>query len=297
MTALADLAVFAGGVAGAAVNTVGLEVEASAFALGLSLGTIHRTLAVAADFTFLTLGSARAAVLTIVLGVDTNIVAVGLSFGTVGLHTLTAIAVVLTGAIFDFCSILKAATCILHAKLVLTWKLSGFGGTLEGAFGTLCIGTVGNAFVVFALLEVATGFEAYTLRPNTTLTTLGSFDAGFATVGKTCAAFTGGTLHALVVDTSCFIAVSAVFVFEAVNTATCSVAFFACGTVLVGAANTTVVFRTFFGGAGVGLAVSVLQARNTLSFGGCAVQQTSVGTIFTTRDGNGDFTAAAHSNK
>lgn len=129
------------------------------------------------------------------------------------------------------------------------------------------VGTVRYTLAVFTLLKVTTGLEACTLRPDATLAALVPLDAGLAAFGQTGTALPWGALHALVVHACELVAVGTVFVAKTIDAATRTVAFLPFRAVLFGTTNALVVLGAFLGGAGVGLAVCVLQAGYTLPFG------------------------------
>ncbi len=185
LAALTDFTVFAGGVALSTVTSLGLKVVACSPALRLTGGTGNRTGSISTNFTRLALGTASATVLSVIGGVDTHTVAIGLIFRTGCLHTLALVTIMLGWAIFDLGAELKAASCVLDANLVLTGNLGGLGGTLERSVLALCVGTIGNTLVLFALFKVFANSPTFTSSPDTTFALLGTFHTSFAVGRKT----------------------------------------------------------------------------------------------------------------
>lgn len=95
------------------------------------MGTIHRTGAVATNFTLLALRATSTAVFAVGLVVDADFVAVALAFGTLGLQALSAVTVMLAGAVLNFGAVLKTAASVLDAQFVLAGLLCCVGGALE----------------------------------------------------------------------------------------------------------------------------------------------------------------------
>ena len=271
LSTLTGFTVLASFVTRATVASVSLEVVTSAFASRLTCGTAQIAGSIATDFTLLALGPTSTAVFTIVFGVHTNIVAVGLTFRAGRLNTLALVTIVLTGAVLYLGAPLEAATSIFDTNLVLTGTNIGLRRTIPRVFLALVTRAIGNTLVVFALLKVFANSPTFAFAPNTTSALLGPFHTGFAVGWQTPLGGTWSTLHTFVIHTSRVVLVGAVFVLQTLDTSARSVAFFAGWTVFVGTTNALVVLGAFFGGAGIRLAMCVLQTRNTATLATAAV--------------------------
>lgn len=292
LPALANLTISTGLFAFSAVVAVVLEVEAGSLAFGLSRGAVQGTFSITTDFAFAALGSTCAAVLAIVGRVDANTVALTLPAGAGRFFAFALVAVVLRRTVFDLRAELKATSGVLDAELVFARNLRGLCGAFKLTFLALGVRAIRDTFVLFAFFKVFAEGPSGAFSPDSTATFLCAFDACLTVGGQATLCISRCTLHALVFYTSGLAFVGAVFVFEALHTASCAVALQAGRTIFVCTADTLVVLGTFLGGAGFRLAVCVLQTGDTPTFAAAVVQQATFWTILTTGDRHGHFSAA-----